>query len=209
MSPCPRTGGAVGLAWIRVGCCGGTTHGVSDGEVRWRDGRRRRGRATRHQHRGVPVVDASAPPPPFLDRVHAGAVPTMSEAGRLLLFRPWGGRFGPKPMPFRSWGVWMEGGGPCGGSRVVRWRNVRLKCGRAAMAMWVAWMLVFGVAWVCRKGVSAGVHNLSGFTGRRWRHPRMPFPFLKAPSLCSHFSRTPDRTVAILRCRPLLGGTVL
>lgn len=65
ISPCRWIGVCWCLAWSCVCRRGGATQGLSCGEAGWRDGRRRRARATRRRQRGVPVVDASAPTPPF------------------------------------------------------------------------------------------------------------------------------------------------
>ena len=112
--------------------------------------------------------DSSAPlSPPFLGR---GRVGTGLPAERLRVVPSVEGH-----RLVQSWGlcvglgvVWLQGGGSGGGRRDVRGRSVRLRCGQANMAAWVAWLRVVGGVQVQRWGVSAGVHHLSStLTGRR------------------------------------------
>uniref|UniRef100_A0A8R7P9T7 Uncharacterized protein n=1 Tax=Triticum urartu TaxID=4572 RepID=A0A8R7P9T7_TRIUA len=78
-------------------------------------------------------------------------------------------------------GVWMLGGGPGGRRRGVRGRNLRLRCGPAAMVSRGTWLRVVGGAGVCRQGASTGVHHLPSF----WPSVAASVDvvsFLKAPS---------------------------
>ena len=76
----------------------------------------------------------------------------------------------PKPRPLGVHGVaWMLGGGPGGGRRGVRGRSARLGCGRAAMATWVAWLVMFGEAWWFGRGLTPEYITCPVFSGRRWR----------------------------------------
>ena len=83
----------------------------------------------------------------------------------------------PKPRPLGVHGVaWMLGGGPGGGRRGVRGQSARLGCGRAAMATWVAWLVMFGEAWWFGRGLTSERITCPVFSGRRWRRPRASFP---------------------------------
>ena len=136
---------------------------------------------------GCAGPDASAPPPPpFPGRVLAVAVPAMFKAGCMLRFVGQWCSFGAKLIPLDGLGgVWMLGGGPGGGRHGVRGRNLRLRCGRAAMVSQGTWLQVVGGAGVCRRGASTGVYHLPSL----WPSVAASVDvvsFLKAPSRCSH-----------------------
>ena len=76
----------------------------------------------------------------------------------------------PKPRPLGVPGVArMLGGGPGGGRRDVHGRSARLGCGRAVMATWVAWLVMFGEAWCFGRGLTPEYITYPVFSGRRWR----------------------------------------
>ena len=99
---------------------------------------------------GCAGTDVSAPPPPpFPSHIQVFATPTMFKAGRLLCDISLGCPSGTKLASLNGLeGPWMLGGGPGGERRGVHARNLRLRCGRAAMASWGAWMRVVGGAGV-------------------------------------------------------------
>lgn len=110
-------------------------------------------------------LDASAPPPPpFPGRVQVTVAPAIFKAGYILQLVGLGCPLGPKLILLDDLGgVWMLGGGPGGGRRGVRGRNLCLGCRRATMASRGAWLRLLGRARVCRRGASAGVHHLPVF----------------------------------------------
>ena len=160
--------------------CGGRHGEATRGCVRWgvlrRDGRPRC-RATRRRCWGAPV------------RTRPLLLPLSSAVCSLLGFWRCSRQGGcwhlhrrglpvrPKPRPLGVHGAaWMLGGGPGGGRRGVRGRSARLGCGRAAMATWVAWLVMFGEAWWFGRGLTPEYITCPVFSGRRWRQPRALFP---------------------------------
>ena len=98
-----------------------------------------------------------------------------------------GASFGLKPVTLVVLGsVCMQGDGPSGGSHGVRGRNLRLGCGRAAMAMWVG-----GRWWLAELGCVGGVSVLGYITCPIFYLPTAAasvdtVSFMKAPSRCPY-----------------------
>ena len=155
-------GGCVGgLAWSCGHRRGGATEEVSGGEAGWRDGRRRRTRATFHGHKDVPTWMR---PLPLLPRspvvcglrgscfVRGGTYVAVSSVGCALW--PKADHFG------RSWGCLDAGRQPRRREARSSWAGLAPRVRASGHGHTGGWSRVVDGARLHRRGGCAGVHYL-------------------------------------------------